>query len=366
MGRKEYETEAMKRALVLAARGRGAVEPNPMVGAVIVRNGKIIAEGYHRRFGLAHAEVEAISAAGRRARGAELFVTLEPCCHEGKTPPCTDAIIAAGIRRVVLAMRDPFQKVRGRGIRRLRNAGLKVDVGLLQQEARELNAPFVKLCTTGLPWVIAKYAMTLDGDTAAASGDSRWISCEESRRRVHRIRGMVDAIVVGAGTAAADDPLLTARPPGRRTASRIVVDSTARLSLDSQLVKTACETPLIVATTERAAQKRVKALRDAGAEVILAGSGRRVDVRRLCLELGRREMTNILIEGGASLLGSLLEARLVDEVMVFVAPRLAGEGLGAVRGWGAAGMSDTLPLGNVTYTKSGADMLVRGRVVYPD
>ncbi|MCD6404860.1 MAG: bifunctional diaminohydroxyphosphoribosylaminopyrimidine deaminase/5-amino-6-(5-phosphoribosylamino)uracil reductase RibD, partial [Planctomycetes bacterium] len=319
-----YETEAMGRALALARRGRGAVEPNPMVGAVIVRNGKIIAEGYHHRFGAPHAEVGAIKAAGRRARGAEMFVSLEPCCHYGKTPPCTDAIIAARIARVVVAMKDPFEKVHGKGIARLRSAGVKVETGLFEERARILNAPFIKLRTKALPWVIAKYAMTLDGNIAAASGDSHWISCDESRRKVHRLRGLVDAIVVGAGTALADDPLLTARPPGRRTPARVILDSRARLSVESKLVGTVNEAGLIVAATKAAPARRVKALRAAGAEVIILPGGARIDVVALGRELAAREMTNILVEGGAEVLGSFFAARLVDECVVFVAPTLAG------------------------------------------
>ncbi len=360
-----YETKAMSRALALARRGRGRVEPNPMVGAVIVRNGETIAEGYHHRFGAPHAEVEAISAAGRRARGAEMFVTLEPCCHHGKTPPCTDAIIAARIARVVVAMKDPFEKVHGRGIARLRRAGVKVETGLLADRARVLNAPFIKLRTKALPWVIAKYAMTLDGNLATASGDSHWISCDESRRRVHRLRGLVDAIIIGAGTALADDPLLTARPPGRRTPVRVILDSRAKLSVESRLVGTVDEAPLIVAATGTAPARRVKALRAAGAEVLILPGGPRVDIVTLARELAAREMTNVLVEGGAKILGSFFAARLVDECMVFVAPALAGEGVGPVRGWSIHEMSRAVQLEGIRRARSGRDVLINGRVVYP-
>ncbi len=230
----------MARALELAARGIGSVEPNPPVGAVLVDDeGNLIAEGWHQRFGGLHAEIEAIAQAEDRTRGATLFVSLEPCCHQGKTGPCTEAIARAGIRKVVVALRDPFPQVDGKGIERLLSLGIEVEVGLLAQEAAHLAAPFLKLVTAARPWVHAKWAMSLDGKIATHSGDSRWISNDASRAIVHRLRGRMDAIVVGAGTALCDDPLLAARPPGPRVATRIVVDSQARLPITSQLVLTA-------------------------------------------------------------------------------------------------------------------------------
>ena len=246
MGSQDSELDSwqMARALELAARGEGFVEPNPMVGCVIARGAEIIGEGWHRKFGGPHAEVEALHVAGTRARGATLYVTLEPCCHQGKTPPCTDAILASGLGRVVVAQRDPFPAVAGGGIERLRQAGLAVEVGLREAEARRLNAPYLKLTESGRPWVIAKWAMTLDGKLASRTGDSRWISNEASRAIVHQLRGRVDAIVVGRGTAGQDDPLLTARPAGPRVATRIVLDTRASLASDSQLVTTAGEAPV--------------------------------------------------------------------------------------------------------------------------
>ncbi len=214
MQQNEFDASHMARALELAARGEGWVEPNPMVGCVIMRDGEIVGEGYHQRFGGPHAEVKALQLAGPRAAGADVYVTLEPCCHHGKTPPCTQALIAAGVRRVVVAQSDPFAQVAGQGCAELAQAGIDVETGLLETEARQLNAPYLKLVASGRPWIIAKWAMTLDGKMATASGDSRWISCEASRAIVHRIRGRVDAIMVGRNTAATDDPLLTARPSG--------------------------------------------------------------------------------------------------------------------------------------------------------
>src|SRR5437667_85701 len=233
----------MRRALDLAERGRGYVEPNPLVGAVVVRAEQVVGEGWHQRYGEAHAEVNALAAAGEAARGATLYVTLEPCCHHGKTPPCTDAVLRAGIRRVVAAMLDPFPEVAGRGAALLRAAGLTVDFGPGEAEARRQNAPYLKLLATGRSYVHAKWAMSLDGKIATATGDSKWISGEASRRRVHELRGCMDAIVIGGGTARADDPLLTVRPPGPRTPARIVLSSTGALSPESRLVKSVAEAP---------------------------------------------------------------------------------------------------------------------------
>lgn len=325
----------MRRALELAERGRGLVEPNPLVGAVVVQDGTAIGEGWHERFGQAHAEVNALAAAGDRARGATLYVTLEPCCHHGKTPPCTDAIARAGIRRVVTAMQDPFPQVGGQGIALLR-AGIVVDVGLCEAEARRLNAPYLKLLATGQPYVHAKWAMSLDGKICTRTGDSKWISGEESRRKVHELRGRMDAIIVGIGTALADDPILTARPPGPRTPVRIVLDTHGRLPATSRLMQTAAETPVIVATSES-----TTLVGGHQAEVLLLPRhGRHVSVLALLAELGQRRMTNVLVEGGAEVLGSFHDDDGIDETHIFMASRLiggaaakgpmAGEGIGTL------------------------------------
>jgi diaminohydroxyphosphoribosylaminopyrimidine deaminase/5-amino-6-(5-phosphoribosylamino)uracil reductase len=314
---------------------------------VLVRDGRVVGEGWHRRYGEAHAEVNALAAAGAAAGGATLYVTLEPCCHHGKTPPCTDALLRAGVARVVAAMTDPFPQVAGRGAERLRTAGIPVTFGLCEEEARRLNAPYLKLLRTGRPYVHAKWAMTLDGKIATHTGDSKWISNDASRALVHQLRGRMDAVVVGIGTALADDPLLTARPPGPRTLLRVVLDSAARLPLTARLVETARETPLLVATSPSADEGKVAALRARGCEVLrLPPSGQRPGVAALLDELGRRRLTNVLVEGGAEVLGSFLDARAVDEVHVFIAPRLAG-GAGAktpIGGTGAAAIAAALSL----------------------
>ncbi|REJ66455.1 MAG: bifunctional diaminohydroxyphosphoribosylaminopyrimidine deaminase/5-amino-6-(5-phosphoribosylamino)uracil reductase RibD [Planctomycetota bacterium] len=356
----------MERALQLAVRGEGSVEPNPMVGCVLAREGEIVGEGWHTHFGGPHAEVAALETAGKAARGATAYVTLEPCCHQGKTPPCTEALIAAGVVRVVYALADPSPHVDGGGAAALRAAGVDVASRLLEKEARELCAPYLKRVTEGRPWIIAKWAMSLDGRLATRAGDSQWISGEESRAIVHGLRGRVDAVMVGRGTAVTDDPLLTARPPGPRTATRIVVDSTASLPLESQLVRTASEGPVLVATGATADEAKVAALEAAGCEVFCAaGDDRAARFALLLDELGRRKMTNVLVEGGAELLGSLFDARLVDEVHAFVAPKIIGgaEAPAAVGGRGVDLMSAATQLARPTITTTGDDVYVRGRVV---
>jgi diaminohydroxyphosphoribosylaminopyrimidine deaminase/5-amino-6-(5-phosphoribosylamino)uracil reductase len=351
----------MRRALALAERGRGFVEPNPLVGAVLVRDGVCIGEGWHRRYGEAHAEINALAAAGD-AEGAALYITLEPCCHHGKTPPCTDALLRAGIRRVVAAMLDPFSAVAGQGAARLREAGVIVETGLCEREARRLNAPYLHLLATGQPWVHAKWAMTLDGKIATHRGDSRWISNEESRRRVHLLRGRMDAIIAGIGTVLADDPQLTARPPGPRTPPRVVLDSLARTPLSSKLVSTARQIPTLIATTTAPAD-RCQELHASGCEVLsLPRDDGGVSVAALLDEMGRRRWTNVLVEGGAGVLGSFLDAGAIDEVHVFIAPLLAG-GAAAKSGFagrGAERIADALRLAAWSIEEVAGDCYIHG------
>jgi diaminohydroxyphosphoribosylaminopyrimidine deaminase / 5-amino-6-(5-phosphoribosylamino)uracil reductase len=355
----------MSRALELAARGEGLVEPNPMVGCVVVRDGQIVGEGWHERFGGAHAEVNALRAAAENANGATLYVTLEPCCHTGKTPPCTDAIIAAGIARVVAAIADPFPKVDGGGFAALRSAGIECNTGNMESEAREVVAPYLKLIKTGVPWVIAKWAMTLDGKLATRTGNSQWITGEAARTKVHELRGRVDAIVIGSGTARVDDPLLTARPSGPRSALRVVVDSTASLDLDGQLVRSARSTPVLVAIGRHADHAKRSALEHAGVEVLpLAGESHSERIVQLLSELGRRQCTNVLVEGGSRLLGSLFDLRAIDEVHAFIAPTLIGGELAPspVGGAGLALMAEALCLHHSAIEMVGTDVHVRGRL----
>jgi diaminohydroxyphosphoribosylaminopyrimidine deaminase/5-amino-6-(5-phosphoribosylamino)uracil reductase len=358
----------MLRALELARGGEGFVEPNPMVGAVIVNEGEVVGEGWHQQFGGPHAEIEALQAAGERARGGTMYVSLEPCCHEGKTPPCTGPIIESGLARVIVAMRDPFPQVAGGGLKQLAAAGIDVELGLGEDEARSLNAPYLKLIETGRPWTIAKWAMTLDGKIATRAGYSQWISSEAARQVVQHLRGRVDAILIGRRTAQLDDPLLTARPAEGtppRIAARIVLDSQARLASFSQLVRTARQFPTIIAAGPEAEEKELRRLADAGCEVLPFTAPSQYE-RLLALfdELGRRRMTNVLVEGGSQVLGTLLDARQLDEAHVFIAPRLFG-GEKAPTPLGGAGVeqvTEGLHLVGVQVHAIGGDMYVHGRV----
>lgn len=355
----------MRRALELAARGQGLVEPNPMVGCVIARGAEILGEGWHGRYGGPHAEIEALRIADPRTAGATMYVTLEPCCHCGKTPPCTEAVIGAAPARVVIAQPDPFPEVAGKGIAQLVAAGIAVELGTGEAEARRLNAPYLKLLESGRPWVLAKWAMTLDGKLATRTGESRWISGPESRAVVHRLRGRVDAVIVGRGTADRDDPLLTARPPGPRNATRVVLDTGANLALDSQLVRTAAEVPVLVAAGESAPPANRQRLAEAGCEVLaLAGEDHAQRLEALLAELGRRRMTNVLFEGGARVLGTLLDTWAIDEVHVFIAPKLLGgaDALSPVAGAGLAAMTDALLLSPPRIEILAEDVYVHGRL----
>ena len=364
----EFDEAAMRRALELARRGEGLVEPNPLVGAVVAtvgKSGTVVAEGWHARFGGPHAEVAALAAAGAAARGATLYVTLEPCCHHGKTPPCTAAIIAAGIARVVVATGDPFPAVNGGGMAALRAAGITVESGLCEREALRLTAPFRKLVTTKLPWVIAKWAMSLDGCVATHGRESRWISSEESRAIVHELRGRVDTIAVGIGTALADDPLLTARPAGPRQPLRVVLDGRARLPLDSRLVQSARESPVLVAIGPEGPEERIQALERAGCEV---WRGREADrggrLKALLAELGARRHTNVLVEGGPEVHGACFDAGVVDEVWAFIAPKIIGgaDAPSPVAGKGSDAMALARGIDIEHVGHPGGDLFIRGLV----
>ena len=323
----------LARAIELAGRGVGAVKPNPVVGAVIARDGEVLGEGWHERFGAAHAEVNAIEACGLAdLSGATLYVSLEPCCHEGKTPPCTEAIVQAGIGRVVVGSDDPTEKAAGRGLGILRDEGVDVVLadGELATRARLLNQAFRKHARVGRPWVLFKSAMTLDGKVATRAGDSQWISGEASRELAHRWRASVDAVVVGIGTALADDPQLTARPEGTPTCPseqprRVVFDSLARLPSDSRLLAAAAEIPLTVVVSRAAARADTDALEAAGVQVVVAtGENEPARVRSALDQLGQLGVASLLLEGGPHLAGAFLDAGEIDEIRLFLAPLLFG------------------------------------------
>ena len=363
----EFDRVCMARALAEAERGLGWVEPNPMVGAVVARDGQIISVGHHKQFGGPHAEVNAIDRAGESASGATVYVSLEPCCHHGKTPPCADLLIQHGVKRVVAAMRDPFPKVDGGGTRRLREAGIQVDLGLLSDRAQRLNAPYLKRLANSTPYVIAKWAMTLDGKTATASGDSRWISSARSRSLVHELRGRVDAIVAGIGTVLADNPRLDARPRGPRIARRVILDSRARLPLDGQLAQSAREIPVLLAVSDQAPPEKLRALEQQGVETLRFSNVASIPVALLLQELGKRGATNILVEGGGRVTGAFLDANEVDEVDVYVAPLIEGgeQGVGPARGRGVDLMSQALRLQEVRTSFIDGDVRIQGMIPRP-
>ena len=357
----------MLRALELARASVGETSPNPPVGAVVVRDGQIVGEGRTQPAGQAHAEVVALRQAGERARGATLYVTLEPCWHYGRTPPCTNSIIAAGVTEVHVAMVDPNPRVDGRGITALRAAGIEVVLGEGREEAEELVAPHAIYSTTAMPLVTLKFAMSLDGKIATRTGDSKWITCEESRQYVHKLRAQSDAIMAGIGTVLADDPQLTARDsndaPLSRQPLRVVVDSAGNMPTDATMLSQPGKT--LVAVSEVGEDVR-DALESAGADVFPAPNGNgRVDLRALLAELGRREVTSVFVEGGGVLSGSLLDARLVHRVVAFVAPAIIGgdRAPSPVGGQGAALMSDAIRLSGVRIERFGSDVAVIGRCV---
>jgi len=345
-------------ALELARRGEGWVEPNPMVGCVVVRDGVEIASGFHERFGGPHAEVQALRGlAARELADATLYVTLEPCSHFGKTPPCVDLLLSKPVRRVVIAMQDPFEKVSGGGIAKLREAGLDVTVGVLEGQARSLNAPYLKRLSSRMPWVIAKWAMTLDGAIATAAGDSKWISNERSRRQVHRLRSRMDAIIVGSNTVIADDPLLTARlDTGElvpRRATRVVLDRRFRVGPECQLVQTARESRVIFAVDRRwlgEKSDKVRLFRESGVEFLEFDESSSEDkssylrgvLERIAMDGG----TNVLVEGGAGVLGSFFDDRLVDQVECYIAPKVLG-GSAALRPVGGLGVDRISQVGKL-------------------
>jgi len=362
----------MRRALDLAAQGLGRVEPNPMVGAVVVAGERVVGEGHHARFGGPHAEVVALEQAGQAARGGELFVTLEPCCHHGKTPPCTDAVLASGLRRVVAAVRDPFPEVSGRGLAILEEAGVEVQAGVLEEEARRLNAAYFKRQQTGLPLVTAKWAMTLDGRLATAAGESRWISSDESRRRVHEVRRTSDAVLVGSRTALTDEPSLTVRHvepfPERGQPTRVVLDSRLALDAAREPAASAGEVSVVVYTTAASLAgraDRAQALRQAGCEIVAVPPAEGGLALTAVLEdLGNREMSRVLVEGGARVFGSCFAEGLVDRVMVFVSPRILGsaDALGPVAGPQGRSLLEALEVTDLAFERVGPDLLVQGRV----
>ncbi len=356
----------MERAIELAKRGRGWTNPNPIVGAVIVKNGRIIGEGYHARYGGLHGEREAIRALTEPAEGADMYVTLEPCCHYGKTPPCTEAILEHKIKRVIIGSRDPNPMVAGKGAECLRKAGVIVEADFLREECDQLNRVFFHYITTKLPYVVMKYAMTLDGKIATCTGASKWITGEEARGMVQRMRHEYMGIMVGIGTVLADDPMLNVREEGRKSPIRIICDSRLRIPLDSRICRTAGQYPVIVACGTGDSEKE-KQLIDMGIQVIsVPDSQGRVDLGKLMFLLGGQGIDSILLEGGGELNESALAAGIVQEVKVFVAPKIFGgrEAKSPVTGLGAALPEEAARLALENVVRIREDLLLEYKVIH--
>jgi diaminohydroxyphosphoribosylaminopyrimidine deaminase/5-amino-6-(5-phosphoribosylamino)uracil reductase len=363
----DFDERMMRRALRLAARGIGQVSPSPLVGCTIAsKEGEAVGEGFFLYDEIRHAETIALEQAGAKARGATAYVTLEPHAHQGRTPPCTQALIRAGITRVVVPIEDPNPLVSGKGFAELRSAGVEVETGLLEREATQLNETYIHAMRTGKPFVHLKLACSLDGKIATRTGDSRWITGKESRARVHELRHQYDAILIGAGTARADDPFLTDRSemPRRRPLVRVVLDERLTLSPQSNLAMTAKEFPLLIFTSKSAQESSVSALRELGAEVFRdAGGGR--DLQTVLHELGQRSLQSVLVEGGANIAAAFLDAGLVNKVSFFIAPLIIGgrDAPAAVGGPGAEKIADAANLQDVEIIKRGQDVEVTGYVL---
>lgn len=361
------DTKYMKIALDLAKKGIGYTNPNPLVGAVIVKEGRIIAEGYHEVYGGNHAEVNAFRNATEDVKGAEMYVTLEPCSHYGKTPPCANAIVEKGIKKVIVSLEDPNPEVSGRGIKILRDNGIEVVTGVLEEDSRKLNEIFLKYITTKLPFCILKTAMTLDGKIATRTGDSKWITNEESRKYVHQLRHRVASIMVGVGTIIQDNPLLNTRLEGEQgsDAIRIVVDTSGRTPLKSKVLNIKSNARTIIATTELATEETIREFENKGAEVIITPlNENRVDLKYLMKALGERKIDSVLIEGGSELNYASIEAGIIHKVNAFIAPKLIGgrEGKTPLGGVGRPLMKEALTLKNIDIQRFGNDVMIEGYI----
>ncbi|MDH7499778.1 MAG: bifunctional diaminohydroxyphosphoribosylaminopyrimidine deaminase/5-amino-6-(5-phosphoribosylamino)uracil reductase RibD [candidate division NC10 bacterium] len=360
----------MERALSLAARGKGRTSPNPMVGAVVVKQGLVVGEGYHLRAGSDHAEVMALREAKESAADATLYVSLEPCCHYGRTPPCTERIIESRIRRVVASMLDPNPLVCGKGFARLKEAGLQVEWGLMEEESRRLNEAYVKWVTTGMPFVILKGAVSLDGKIATRSGESKWITGEAARQKVHQLRSEVDAVMVGIGTILKDDPQLTTRLPSGegKDPLRIILDTALRLPPDSKVVRTDSQAGTLLVTSLLSPPEKLEELRSCGVEVwTMEEEGGRIPLRPLLKRLGEREITSLMIEGGSELNAAALEEGIADKVILFLSPRLIG-GASApswIGGKGIERLEGCWSLKNISLERVGDDIMIEGYLQPP-
>jgi len=354
----------MKKALKLARKGEGRVSPNPMVGAVIVKDDRIIGEGYHKEFGGNHAEINAINSASETIQGTTFYVTLEPCSHHGKTPPCTDTIIKVNPSRIVIGTADPNPLVSGRGIDILKHHGIETDVGILEEECRKLNEIFFKFIRTKTPFITLKFAQTIDGRIATSTGHSRWISSVPSLTFAHRLRSMHDGIMVGAGTILTDDPELTVRHARGKNPLRIVVDSTLRIQANARVLKNQENAKTIIATTQYCNKENLRHLIDSGIETLIINSEnqKHVDLKKLLTELGKKEISSVLVEGGSEIITSFLKEKIADRVVIITAPKIIGTGTPAVGNLGIKRMDDAIKLSSKKVFKKGDDVIIDARI----
>jgi diaminohydroxyphosphoribosylaminopyrimidine deaminase/5-amino-6-(5-phosphoribosylamino)uracil reductase len=361
-----HDEKYMRMALRLAAKAKGRTSPNPMVGAVVVKNGKVIARGYHHKAGEPHAEAIALKKAGEKAKGATLYVTLEPCSHTDKrTPPCAPLVMQSGVKRVVIAMIDPNPRVSGGGVKTLRKAGLEIVTGVLEAEAGKLNEAFIKHITTGMPFVTLKIAQTLDGKVATATGESKWITGEKARQEGHRLRDANDAILVGINTVLKDEPSLTTRIPKGRDPIRVIVDSTLRIPVHAGVITQKSPAKTIIAALASAPMAKTEKIQEAGAEVLTVKSSRdRVDLRDLMKKLGRKGIISVLIEGGPEVHASAIKSGIVDKVVLFVAPVLmtGRDSLCSIGGVSPARLGQAIRLEDVTSRFVGNDLMIEGYI----
>lgn len=357
------DEDYMKQALCLAKKGLGKTSPNPMVGALIVKNNQIIGKGYHKHFGGKHAEINAIENAREDISGATLYVTLEPCCYHGKTPPCVEAIIQNNIGNVIIGTLDPNPRVNGKSAAILRQQGIDTKAGVLEEECRSLNEAHFKYMAAGVPLVTVKFAQTLDGRIATSTGNSQWLSSPASQRFAHKLRALNDAIMVGVGTILTDNPQLTVRLARGRNPTRIVLDSKLRIPPDSKVLANQESAPTIIATTSHANDERLSALRQMGIEALITQEDKRgeVDLGNLLKMLGQRGISSVLVEGGAQTITSLLRLNLVDRLVVIVAPKLMGKGIGAVGELNITDVSQTLKLSFSRTYRLGEDLIIEAR-----
>ena len=352
----------MRRALRLAQKGRGRTSPNPMVGAVLVKEGRVVGEGYHSKAGEAHAEIVALQQAGDRARGATLYLNLEPCAHFGKTPPCAPQVIEAGVKCVVLGMEDPNPLVKGKGIERMRVAGLEIEIGILEEECRRLNEAFCKYIVRKEPFVMLKVAATLDGKIATRHGDSKWISGEASRRFVHRLRDQVDGVLVGIGTVLRDDPQLTVRIKGGRDPYRIVLDSQLRIPEEAKVIGVS-PSKAIIATSALAPKDKMEKLEKRGVRILILDSHEgKINLKSCLSKLGEIEMTSLLVEGGSQVNGSFLDEGLIDKLLFFLSPKLLGDhqALEIFAGRGVTRLEEAVAIKKIKTRRIGEDILLEG------